>query len=533
MPSPKRMLAKMTWLMPGLSFKRWVLMAAAGFSLCLMGLALVFNMQPVAFLINTLKKWALILPNTYTGPAVLLLGVGMLYWGAKQTQSSVYNAFDQQGSLLDALYRRHKLAQGPHVVAIGGGTGLSTLLRGLKHYTSNITAVVTVGDDGGSSGRLRKEQGIIPPGDIRNCIAALADDEGLMTELFQYRFKTGPGLEGHSFGNLFLTALCRISGDMMSAIQQSSKILNIGGRVLPSTLDHVTLCAEMDTGEIVRGESAIPEAAGKIVRMYSEPEHAMPLDEVLRAIATAELILLGPGSLYTSVIPNLLIPDLAKAVALSKAPKLYVANIMGQPGETEAMTVSDHIKAIIENAAFQEDWDQQPFVDAVMVNATLPPQLAKRYEAAHVKAVPLDESACHALGVQVIQKRLVDDYNATVIRHHSKRLAAAIMAWFKRHRRQQLGVFRFQPFKPVINGSLPIQARGLEPVAGSDTDVAIGVPDLPTPPESLLKALLPCVMRVSPKVTPLQPTPASRVRPWEKPAASAQPVLGISQALMS
>lgn len=230
-------------------------------------------------------------------------------------------------SLLENLYRRRKLNRGPKIVAVGGGTGLSMLLRGIKNITNNVTAIVTVGDDGGSSGRLREEMGVLPPGDIRNCIAALADDEDLVTKLFQYRFKTGEGLEGHSFGNLFLTALCSITGDMYRAVKESSNVLSIRGRVLPSTLDDMKLVAEMEDGRIIHGESNIPEAHGKIKRLYTDPQNCRALDDVIEAIRDAELIILGPGSLYTSVTPNLLIKDIANEIAKSNAKKYMFATL--------------------------------------------------------------------------------------------------------------------------------------------------------------------------------------------------------------
>jgi len=312
-------------------------------------------------------------------------------------------------------------------VAIGGGTGLSTLLRGVKHHTNNITAVVTVGDDGGSSGRLRKEQGVIPPGDIRNCIAALADEERLITELFQYRFSTGQGLEGHSFGNLFLTALCRITGDMMSAIKESSKVLNIRGRVLPSTLDSVTLSAELDTGEVIHGESQIPEAQGNITRLFSTPENPTPLPDVLRAIEEAEVIILGPGSLYTSVIPNLLIPQISQAISKSPAPKLYITNLVTQPGETDGYTVSDHIRAIHAHAGIDH------FIDAVLVNHDLPDPLKEKYRQANALPVYLDRALCEDMGVEIIEANLVDNRVTNTLRHHPRQLGNAIIDWYKEH----------------------------------------------------------------------------------------------------
>ena len=247
---------------------------------------------------------------------------------------------------------------------------MSMLLKGIKHITNNITAVVTVGDDGGSSGRLREDLGILPPGDIRNCIAALADDEDLITKLFQYRFKSGEGLEGHSFGNLFLTALCAITGDMVRAVKESSNVLSIRGRVLPATLDDMKLVAEMEDGRIIHGESNIPEAHGRIKRLFTDPAHCRALEDVIAAIKDADLIIMGPGSLYTSVIPNLLVEEIAKEVAESDAKKIYVCNIMTQPGETDNYAVSDHVNALMKHA------NSRKILDAVLVNVFIPSNLA-------------------------------------------------------------------------------------------------------------------------------------------------------------
>jgi uncharacterized cofD-like protein len=418
-----------TWLMPGLSIKRWIGIAVTGFILLFIGLALVLNLQPVTVFIDLLKALAKIFPASISGPILLTFGFLCFYVGVRRAYTTVKVALQHEGrdaDLLEALYRQNKLIHGPRIVAVGGGTGLSTLLRGLKKYTSNITAIVTVGDDGGSSGRLRQEHSIIPPGDIRNCIAALADEEQLITELFQYRFKSGPGLEGHSFGNLFLTAMCQITGDMFSAIKESSKVLNIAGRVLPSTLDNIKLAAEMTDGTVVIGESLIPEAKGKIARLKCIPDCPKTIPEVIDAIQCAELIILGPGSLYTSVLPNLLIDEIAQAISKSKAPKLYVANIMTQPGETDGYTVGDHVQAILDHCAYPN------MINGVIVNNWLPEGLLEKYLNHGYQPVELDRERCASLGVQVVEKLLVDEGEHQVVRHNPAQLARAIVQWFKR-----------------------------------------------------------------------------------------------------
>jgi uncharacterized cofD-like protein len=335
--------------------------------------------------------------------------------------------------LLEALYRRRKLNRGPKIVAIGGGTGLSMLLKGIKRITNNITAVVTVGDDGGSSGRLREEMGVLPPGDIRNCIAALADDEDLVTKLFQYRFKSGEGLEGHSFGNLFLTALCSITGDMVRAVKESSNVLSIRGRVLPSTLDDMKLVAEMEDGRIIHGESNIPEAHGKIKRLFTDPKKCKALEEVIFAIRNADLIILGPGSLYTSVIPNLLIEEISKEVAASSAKKIYVCNIMTQPGETDSYSVSDHIQALMTHA------NSRKIIDAVLVNDYLPNNLADKYRMAHSYPVKVDYDSIKKLGVKIFHKKLIEDSKEGLVRHSSHRVARAIYYWYRREQKKDRG----------------------------------------------------------------------------------------------
>jgi uncharacterized cofD-like protein len=419
-----------TWLLPGLYIKRWIGITVFGLLFLMMGIAMVLNLHPIYSTFSLFQQIAPYVRPPFSGLVLLGIGLILLVVGSRQTYSTVFTAIDptrNESGLLETLYRRHKLDRGPRIVAIGGGTGLSTLLRGIKRYTNNITAIVSVGDDGGSSGRLREEQGIIPPGDIRNCIAALADEEQLITELFQYRFVQGDGLQGHSFGNLFITAMCRVAGDMQTAIKESSKVLNIRGQVLPASTDSLYLVAEMENGQIIRGESRIPEVGCRIRRLRCEPEHPRVLPEVLRAIAEADLILLGPGSLYTSVLPNLIIEPIAKALSHSHAPKVYIANVMTQPGETDGFSVADHVQAILDHTPYPN------MLNAVFANTALPPDLVAAYAKKNYKPVLVDADRCAKLGVQVIERQLVDDDEIKAIRHSSRRLAKAVIHWYKRH----------------------------------------------------------------------------------------------------
>lgn len=416
------------WLLPGLQVKRWFIMIFLGTLLIMLGTTMLFNMRPVFYTTEFIKGVAGHVNTGIIGVVIALLGAIVFFKGWQKTNLSILDLDNERekGSILESLYRRRKLNRGPKIVAVGGGTGLSMLLKGVKKITNNITAIVTVGDDGGSSGRLREEMGILPPGDIRNCIAALADDEDLVTKLFQYRFKTGEGLEGHSFGNLFLTALCSITGDMVSAVRASSSVLSIRGRVLPSTLDDMKLVAEMEDGRIINGESNIPEAKGKIKRLFTNPENCKALDEVIEAIKDADLIILGPGSLYTSVIPNLLIKQISEEIANSSAKKIYVCNIMTQPGETDDYSVSNHVNAIIEHSGYDN------IMDAVLVNDSLPENLAEKYQAANSFPVRLDADNIKKAGVKIVPKKLIEESKEGFVRHSSNRVARAIYHWYRK-----------------------------------------------------------------------------------------------------
>lgn len=417
-----------TWLLPGLQIKRWFFLTFIGPLVISLGIAILFDLHPVHQSIEIVKTVAQKSPPTRTGTAVIFVGILLFLLGWRKANTSIINALEpgDRPHLLETLYRRRKLNRGPKIVAIGGGTGLSTILKGLKHITNNLTAVVTVGDDGGSSGRLREEMGVLPPGDIRNCIAALANEEALVTELFQYRFKVGNGLEGHSFGNLFLSALCAITGDMVTAVKESSKVLSIRGRVLPSTLDDMRLVAELEDGRIIPGESNIPKSGGRIKKLMAEPANLQPLDDVVKAIDNADLIILGPGSLYTSVIPNLLIDGITDAISRSKAKKVYICNIMTQPGETDEYSVSDHVEAILKHC------DRPNMLDAVFVNDSLPKNLASKYKAVKSQPVKLDAENVKQLGVSVVIKRLIEDSKDGLVRHSPRRIAKVIYHWYKK-----------------------------------------------------------------------------------------------------
>ena len=416
------------WLLPGLEVKRWFLLIFVGSIMIVLGFMVLANIRPIYLILELIRKAALVLPSNILAAVFIFVGSVIFFKGWQKTTLSIMDMNTARGnnSILEKLYRRRKLNKGAKVVAIGGGTGLSMLLRGMKKYTNNITAVVTVGDDGGSSGRLREEMGVLPPGDIRNCIAALADDERLITKLFQYRFKSGEGLEGHSFGNLFLTALCAITGDMVRAVKESSNVLNIRGVVLPATLDDMKLAAEFDDGEIVRGESNIPETHKRIKRLFTEPEVCNALPEAIQAINEADLIILGPGSLYTSVIPNLLVKGIVEAIEKSNAKKIYVCNIMTQPGETDGYTVASHINAIISHSKGKK------LVNAVLVNDSLPENMSEGYAKSGSYPVRLDIENIAPIGVQIVSQKLLQENKDGLVRHSSNRVARAVYYWYRK-----------------------------------------------------------------------------------------------------
>jgi len=322
------------------------------------------------------------------------------------------------------------------VVAIGGGTGLSTLLKGLKHFdrpgayrnpqsgreiiVGDLTAIVTVTDDGGSSGRLRKEFGILPPGDIRNCLVALSEDEELLSQLFQYRFKTGAGLEGHNFGNLFVAALTEITGDFAMAVKVSSAILKTRGVIYPSTVSNVQLEALMDDGSRVRGETTITRSKHRVVELFMIPPDAQPLPQALEAIANADLITLGPGSLYTSLISNLIVSGIAQAIAASSAVKIFVCNLMTQANESLGLTAADHLRALDDHAK------SQIFDYALLNTRPVSDELKQKYAAEGAEQIHIDLEAIRKMGVEPVCGDFLEE-EAGVARHATDRLAKALL----------------------------------------------------------------------------------------------------------
>jgi uncharacterized cofD-like protein len=419
------------WLSPGLFIKRWLLLSASGFLMAVIGAAIWSKLTPIYRLLSWVSQFleflTTVLPSYISGPVVLIAGIFLIFWGQSRTVDSITDVLgvDKDKQLVDMLLDRRRLNRGTKIVVVGGGTGLSTLLRGLKEYSSNITAIVTVADDGGSSGRLRREIGVLPPGDIRNCLAALADEEELLTELFQYRFEAGTGLVGHSFGNLFLTVMSEITGDLEQAVMASSKVLAISGKVLPATLSDVSLWAEMEDGRLIEGESNIPLAGGKIKNIGCMPANPPALPAAVKAIREAEYIIIGPGSLYTSIIPNLLVPEIRDAIAKADVPRIYVCNIMTQPGETEGYSVADHIREI-------DRISKQKLFDAVLVHRKPPTALSlRKYALENSHPVYLDRQEIAKLNRRIVMANVMEEDEVKGrVRHSSSQLARVLLRWY-------------------------------------------------------------------------------------------------------
>ncbi len=423
------------WFTPGLHVKRWLVLLMVGMVLISLGigyaLANVYRSGvrlPAIFYYLTLQ----FLPRYVRGGLFGALGLSIILYALYKLTQSVLGPFlpGRDRALSEIIYNYRFLQKGPRVVALGGGTGLSTLLRGLKKYTGNLTAIVTVADDGGSSGRLRKEYRILPPGDFRQCITALADVEPLMTTLFQHRFKEG-SLNGHSFGNLFIMAMAEITGDFEHAIRESGRVLAVRGQIVPSTLRDVTLIAEMADGETRVGESSIPHANGNgdgdshgavatataIKRVFLQPESTIN-PEAEEAILNAEMITVGPGSLYTSILPNLVVDGMAEALKASPAIKVFICNVATQPGETDFFRVSDHLKAI-------ENHLGTNIFDFVVVNSNNNFPLPTSAQTAGIKRVVYDPATVNQRSIHAV---LVDVVNPRISTHHDPdKLARAIM----------------------------------------------------------------------------------------------------------
>lgn len=407
------------FIKPGVNIKRWILVGIVGISFLFYGI--------IAF-INKKYMW----PRNIGFPIFfIVLGMLILYVATLQIIKSIIILINignedvsiDKKNLGDLIYEKRALVKGPKIVVIGGGTGLATMLRGLKKYTNNITAIVTVADDGGGSGVLREDLGILPPGDIRNCILALADTEPLMEELLQYRFKDGR-LKDQSFGNLFLAAMDGISNNFEEAVQKMSSVLAVTGRVIPVTLDNMILKAKLQNGKIIDGESNIPKAVldsnSPIEQIFIEPKDAKAIKEALTAINGADAVILGPGSLYTSIIPNLLVREIRDALDKTKALRIYVSNIMTQPGESDNYSVKDHIKAINKHAECK-------VVDYVLVNiGKISVDLEEKYQKDNSIMVNINKKEVAKLGIEVIESDFVKIQRGYV-RHDEDKLAAIIL----------------------------------------------------------------------------------------------------------
>jgi uncharacterized cofD-like protein len=412
------------WFRPGLGYKRWLILVFLGTALLGLGLALiildVYRNAPETWWLPALAWLSLrfldrpIRVIIFGGAGLILMLIGI--WGSNR---SLLQPFLPPGKpLIEALDSFRRRDRGPRIVVLGGGHGLASLLRGLKAYTHNITAIVTVADDGGSSGELRKNIGILPPGDIRHCLAALSNDEDLLSQVFQYRFASGAGLEGHSLGNLLITALTEITGSFETAVAESGRVLAVYGRVLPSTLTDVQLLADLaDTDGNIRnvsGESQIRETEGSIKRLWLDPANTPAFPPAISAVLSADLIIIGPGSLFTSLLPNLLVRDLAEAVRVSQALKFFICNVATERGETDNFNCLDHVQTVEKHVG-------EGLFDLVICNNHFEGELGS-----NVNWVKMDMALLHHSSVYCAD--LIDPERPW--RHDSKRLAKTVMDLF-------------------------------------------------------------------------------------------------------
>lgn len=412
------------WLHPGLHIKRWLFLFGLGMMVTSFGLVLTFNYQ----WLGQVEEWFFRMLYEITGHynytvlasigvIVMIVGVAVMGWSTRRLIRTMLGVVmpNESENLSELILSNMKLSKGPKVVVIGGGTGLSVMLRGLKTKTYNLTAVVTVADDGGSTGRIRQDLDIIAPGDLRNCLVALADKEGLMEKLFAHRFGGSGNLTGHSFGNLFIAALIEVLGDVEEAMDATSKVLKVRGKVIPSSAEKLKLNAEMSDGTIVQGESQIPLAHGKIKRVFTTPEQPKAIQSAIDAILKADAVVLGPGSLYTSIMPNLCVPDIAKAVRETRAKRIYICNVMTQPGETDDYTVSNHIQAINRHAG-------ERVVDFVIANnGDIDTAVLQKYAKQGSHPVIVDKKAIRQSDAILITSDLVNKENSA--NHDTKKLA--------------------------------------------------------------------------------------------------------------
>ena len=408
------------WMYPGMHLKRWLVLLFAGIAILGLGAAIFIrdlyrtsDADEIAVVYWLTGAW---MEPQIRAAVVAALGIGLTVIGMWGLMRSVISPFVARGdSVMEVLYTKRYLARGPRIVAIGGGTGLSTLLRGLKGYSANITAVVAVADDGGSSGQLRKQLGIVPPGDIRNCIAALADAEPLMTQLMQYRFPAGSGLDNHAFGNLFIAAMTAITGDFEEAVRESNRVLAVRGQVVPATSVPLNLSAQLVSGRHLYGQVGIAAAEERIERVFIEPADVRATGEALERILEADMIVIGPGSLFSSILPNLLISDVRDALAAASGLKVYVCNVATQRGETENLTASEHLHALFDHIG-------DDLIDYVVINRDTD---ARHPEGWRAEPVKVDFRRLEELPVVIVEEDVIDPNNAH--RHDPAKLATALM----------------------------------------------------------------------------------------------------------
>ena len=420
------MAAMLKLLRPGLHVKRWFLVLLVGMVVVSLGIAFALTDAYRTVVVPSWVSMATLqfMPLLMRAAIFLVLGAGLCVIGVLGLYRSLAAVLPANSpSLLERIYEFRVRQGGPRIVCIGGGTGMPTVLRGLKHHSANITAVVTVGDDGGSSGRLRREHGILPPGDFRNNIVALAEVEPLMARLFQYRFGEGSALGGHSFGNLFVLAMTGITGSFEHALRETSRVLAVQGMILPSTLQDVAICAAFSDGSEICGESMIPEARKPIERVYLKPEHPAAQPEAVSAILDADLIVVGPGSLYTSVIPNLLVEGIAKALIQSDGLKVYLCNVATQPGETDGYNVEDHLAAIVRHLPRQVN----PF-DVVIAPLHPPAAFSPQADVALVTTSPSRMTELRVVLEDVVRADLP-------LRHDPDKLASVLLRIYDEERR--------------------------------------------------------------------------------------------------
>jgi len=413
-----KILKKLKWLYPGIRVKRWILLSVLGVAVVILGAGRFISEELLLFKV--------------VDGLLILLGIIIIIAGVRSMIQSFLSIFLPYfgEDLVDIVYKKRYLERGPRIVAIGGGHGLSTLLTGLKEYSTNLKAIVTVADSGGSTGRLREEFDVLAPGDIRNCIVALADAPSLMGELFQFRFDKDSELRGHNFGNLFITAMTQLTGDFKKAVEELSKVLAIRGKVLPSTLNKVNLVAEYKDGTKVVGEAKIPEKEVPIERVYLTPTATdrsgkiQPTLEAIEAIKNAQIIVIGPGSLFTSILPNLVIKEIADAIVKSSALKVYVCNVMTQHGETDNYRASDHLKTLIKHTDLR-------IVDYCVVNSKIPDEsLLAKYKQEKAFTTMADSLKIRGMGYKIIEGNII--HTTDFVRHDPGKLARVIINAFRR-----------------------------------------------------------------------------------------------------